>query len=161
MSQGDWGIVIGLVGVALTVVFGIPVYLRRRHKQHWIAPTWTVRAQKQRTSLLPVLEIRWGVRGTGELQEVECAVQAPTGTWQTCSWPSGNIALPRNNLYSYVDLRTGKPFSSTIASAADIGKSISDLTADAVPGKYTLRITWYEPDKPARQRRVTFTHTVR
>ena len=161
MSQGDWGIVIGIVSVVLTVGFGVLAYRRRRVKPYWAQPRWTVAAQKHGTFRLPVLTIRWEVRGTGELQGVECAVKPPSGDWQVCSSPKGSISLPRTNMYTYVDLRNGRTFNTTVASPADLGKPVTDLTAEAVPGRYTLRIRWYEPYRPSRQRETTFAHIVR
>ena len=160
VSQGDWGIVIGVVSGVLTVVFGVPVYRCRKMKPHWTQPTWTVAAQRHGTFRLPVLTIRWEVRGAGELQGVECAVQPPSGDWQVCSTPKGSISLPKSNMYTYVDLRNGRTFNTTIASPADIGKPVTDLTAEAVPGRCSLRIRWYEPHRPSRQRQTTFTHIV-
>lgn len=161
MSQGDWGIVLAIAGIVITIGFGAPVLKRRRFKPSWTQPIWTSTSLKQRTHLLPVLRIEWSVRGTGVLQDVECAVRSPSGTWRTCSSPKGTVSLPRRNLYTYVDLRNGHTFNTTIASPVDHGKPVTDLTGDAVPGKYALRIRWYEPNKPSRRRQTIFTHVVR
>lgn len=161
MDQGDWGILLGVVGIALTIIFGVPAYRRRGTKPHWTQPTWTSSSLKQFTHLLPVLKAQWEVRGTGELQNVECAVQSPSGAWQPCSSPTGTLTLPKRNMYTYIDLRNGHPFNTTIASPVHHGKPVTDLTGDAVTGKYVLRIRWYEPTKPSQQREVTFTHIVR
>ena len=77
------------------------------------------------------------------------------------TWPKGQLQLPKDDLYTYVNLLNGQPFNSTIASPADIGKSVSDLTAQTVKGTYLLRIRWVEPERPRRARQKVFSYDVR
>lgn len=160
VDQGDFGIVLGVVGIVITVALGVPALRRRRVAPHWTEPHWTVGTMKVRTQRLPVLTARWGVRGSLPIQAVECAVQSPAGKWHVCAWPKGTVQPPQERLYTYVNLLDGKPFNSTIASPADIGKPVQDLTQRAIKGEYQLRITWHEPEKPTRKRQKTFTYLV-
>lgn len=77
------------------------------------------------------------------------------------AWPKGQVQLPKDDLCTYVNLLDGQPFNSTIASTADIGRPVMDLTAKAVKGTYTLRIRWVEPERPRRVRQKLFSHHVR
>lgn len=69
--------------------------------------------------------------------------------------------MPKDDLYTYINLLDGRPFNSTITSPNDIGKPVTDLTSQAVKGKYALRIRWVEPERPRRRRQKVFSYTVR
>lgn len=115
---------------------------------------------KIRTQRLPVLTVKWGVRGSNAIQGLECAIRAPEGDWQVCAWPRGRLVPPKDDLYTYINLVNGSPFNSTITSPADIGKPVEDFTEKAVKGRYQLRIVWFEPERPRRRRKKLFSYTV-
>jgi hypothetical protein len=160
MDQGDLGIVLAIVGIAATIGLEIPALRRRRIALHWTNPVWTLGAMKIRTHRVPVLTVRWGVRGRNAIQGVECAVRSPKSDWRVCALPKGRVEPPKEDLYTYVSLLDGSPFNSTISSPADLGKPVEDLTKSAVKGKYQLRIRWFEPERPARRRQKVFSYVV-
>jgi len=160
VDQGNWGIVLAIVGIGATMALGIPALRRRRVAPHWTEPQWIVGAMKIRTHRVPVLTVRWGVRGQNAIQGVECAVRSPRVDWRVCAWPKGRLEPPREDLYTYVNLLDGNPFNSIVTSPVDLGKPVEDFTGRAVKGKYQLRIRWFEPDKPARRRQRVFSYVI-
>lgn len=162
MAQGDLGIVLGIVGIVITVVLGLAALPRRRRSApHWTRPDWKTAPMKVGGQRLPVLTIRWNLRGSSSIQGVSCAVRLPSGAWRECKSPRGSLDPPKDGLFTHVNLVDGETFNATIASPADIGKPVTDLTGRAVKGKYALRIQWVEPEIPSRVRRKEFLHVVR
>lgn len=111
--------------------------------------------------LTPVLCARWDVRGSDTIQGVECRVRSPNGGWKVCTWPRGRLAIPKDDLYTYINLTNGQPFNTTLSSPLDYGRATEDITDLAVKGKYKLRLTWHEEDHPKRKRQQTFSYTLR
>ncbi|MCP8999859.1 hypothetical protein NFC73_08960 [Pseudarthrobacter sp. RMG13] len=161
MDPTTLGILLGLVGIAITVALGLPPLLRRRSVTHWTPPTWNRGTEKIGTTRIPVVTVRWAVRGSNaSIQGVECSVRGPSGKWRQLAAPKGKLDLPKENLYTYINLVDELPFNSVVASPVNIGKPVSDAVALAKKGRYQLRIRWYEDDKPRRREKV-FSYVVR
>lgn len=112
------------------------------------------------TTRVPILTARWGVHGVKSVNGVECAVRGPSGKWQVCSWPKGTLDLPKDDLYTHINLVTERPFNATSSSPANIGKPVRSILDQAVKGSYELRVRWYESDKPKKVREKVFSRQV-
>lgn len=161
MDPTTFGILLAFAGIAITVALGLPPLLRRRSVTHWTPPTWRRGTEKIGTTRIPVVTVRWAVRGSNaSIQIVECSVQGPSGKWRQLAYPKGKLDLPNENLFTHINLVNEMPFNSVVTSPANIGKPVSDAVALAKIGRYQLRIRWHEDDKRRRREKV-FPYVVR
>lgn len=155
MDLATLGILLAVAGIVMTIVLGLPPLLRRRSVTYWTSPSWTRQTQKIGTRRVPTLAIRWSVRGSkSNIQGVLCATQGPSGEWFTFSHPKGVVNLPKEDLFTYINLLSEKPFNSTITSPSDIGKPVTDAAGKISLGRYKLRICWYEGNKKRQHEKI-------
>lgn len=161
MDSATLGIVLALAGIVITLALGLPPLLRRRNVVHWDSPVWRRETKKIRTTRVPTVTVRWSVRGSNTaIQDVECAIQGPSGKWVSLAYPKGKLDVPKENLFTYINLLNERPFNSVISSPADMGKPVVNATASARLGRYRLRIRWYEGVKKRRREKI-FSYVVR
>ena len=150
----------------MAVILAAPPLLKmwnaRGIKAHWTTPQWTVEAMKIGTVMTPVLTARWAVRGpNASIQDVEMAIQGPSGEWKKLAYPKGDLVVPKSGLQTYINMTNETPFNAVVSSPADIGKPVRSTVELAKKGPYKLRIYWYENDRPKRRHEKVFSHVVK
>lgn len=160
-AEAWWGIGLTVLGILLAVIFWARPRSIRSSVIHWVRPTWKLGTEMVRTKRIPVLTVRWSLRGIGAIQGLECWTKAPGQDWRKLAHPKGTVTAPKDGFMTHVNLIDGRPFNSVVYSPVDYGKPVTDATGQRVNGTYKLRLDWSDADKPTKRRRVEFKHKVK
>lgn len=152
-------VLLGLAVAALPVIQSARHRAQDRARFEWNELRWQLTNRSLRGIITPCVRVEWTARGTGEAQDVTYEVSAPGKAWRR--FLTDKTFKPSQTGYMYVSLIDGTTFNSTITAPTKLSRDLEDVSHLAKPGKYRVRIKWYEAHSPKKQRERIFSHDIR
>ena len=156
LSGSQWA-ALSVVVAVLIAIWEVLREVSDRARFTWSEPRWREDVRESKGVLTPVLNVSWSARGTDIAQGVQYEIRVPGQPWRVQG--TSKTFEPTKSKSWTVDLITGA-ISNAFIYTLHTGP-VTDRTSEAVPGKYSVRLTWFNSTRPNRKRTKVFSYVVK